>query len=184
MTHLESHCLLSSCAIAERSLLWKQLAAGISEDIETVERSFSIVSSALRNLRKHRIEKRPSRQRIRSHQIECAQIALLKTPDKKWRLSDLANAVSMSPYHLTRIFHEEVGIPLHQYQLRIRIAGAIDSLLDTNDELTQIAFDYGFSSHSHFTSVFRKMIGMTPAELRKQAAGKKIKETRKKLIAH
>ena len=184
MTGLEAHCLLSSNAIAERSLMFKKLTLGIADDIEMVERSFSLVSSALRSLRKKKVEKRPSRQRRRLQQIETVQIALLKAPGKKLSLSVLADSVSMSPFHLTRIFHQQVGTPLHQYHLRVRIAGAINSLLDTNTELTQIALEYGFSSHSHFTSVFHKMIGMTPDEFRMSANSKVKKETRKNLIAH
>jgi AraC-like DNA-binding protein len=169
--------LLSSRTIAERTLLWRKLAFGLTEEFEVVEKCFEFVSSALRKKTNH------SKSR-RSEKIEAVKLALLNHPEEKWSLSRLAQLVSLSPYHLTRIFQQHVGASLHQYHLRVRLAGAIDAILDSKSDLTQIALDYGFSSHSHFTFAFRKMIGMTPDDFRKATTSSLKNGMRKKLIAH
>jgi AraC-like DNA-binding protein len=169
--------LLSSPAIAQRTLLWKKLVSGWTDELEVVEKCFGLVSAALRT-------KTTQARSRRSEKIEVVKLVLLNAPDKKLSLCKLAILVSLSPYQLTRIFRQHVGASLHQYHLRVRMAGAIDSILDSNSDLTQIALDYGFSSHSHFTFAFRKMTGLTPADFRKAATSSLKKEMRKKLIAH
>jgi AraC-like DNA-binding protein len=50
------------------------------------------------------------------------------------------------------------GLPLYRYQLRLRLARALD-LLARYDDLSALAHDLGFSSHSHFTAAFRDTYG-------------------------
>jgi AraC family transcriptional regulator len=175
---IETNSLLPARAIAERNLLSWRLKHQLAEPMEVEETSLNLISSAFINAggSKKRSEHKRSR---RSIQVEAARIALIQNPEQRWTLSDLSQKVDCSPYHLTRIFRKEIGIPLHQYQLRMRIAKSLDALLDTNDDLTNIALDTGFYSHSHFTSAFRQTIGISPTKFRKSANSK----TRKNLIA-
>src|SRR5262249_4550843 len=118
-----------------------------------------------------------------TRQIDAVKILLLNHPDTKWNLADLSRHAECSPFHLTRIFREKVGVPLHQYHLHARLARAVDVLLDTQKDLTTIPLDVVFSSHSHFTAVFRHRIGFSPRQFRKIATQRQIAETRKILIA-
>ena len=54
------------------------------------------------------------------------------------------------------------GTYLYRYQLRLRLARALD-LLGQYDDLTTLSLDLGFSSHSHFSAAFRQAYGRTPA---------------------
>jgi AraC-like DNA-binding protein len=45
----------------------------------------------------------------------------------------------------------------------------VERLLGGDADLAQIGVDLGFSSHSHFTWAFRRVLGLTPSELRRQA---------------
>jgi AraC-like DNA-binding protein len=175
---IETNSLLPARAIAERSLLLWRLKHQLAEPMEVEETSLNLISSAFINAvgSNKRSEYKRSR---RSIQVEAARIALIQNPEKRWTLSELAQKVHCSPYHLTRIFRKEIGIPIHQYQLRMRIAKSLNALLDTKDDLTNIALDTGFSSHSHFTSAFRQTVGISPTEFRKSANSK----MRKNLIA-
>ena len=56
-------------------------------------------------------------------------------------------------------------------------------MLDCGDDLTAIALDAGFASHSHFTARFRSFFGCTPAGLRRLASAAKIAELRKIVTA-
>ena len=175
---IESNSLLTARAIAARNLLSWRLKHQLAAPMEVEETSLNLISSALINAGGGK--KRPEHKRSRrSIQVEAARIALIQNPEQRWTLSDLSQKVDCSPYHLTRLFRKEIGIPLHQYQLRMRIAKSLDALLDTNDDLTNIALDTGFYSHSHFTSAFRQTLGISPTEFRKSANSK----TRKNLIA-
>lgn len=84
------------------------------------------------------------------------------------RLSDVGRAVGASPAYLTSVFRRAEGISLHQYLTRLRLARALVELPHA-DDLTTLAFDTGFSSHSHFTAAFRRAYGLTPSAFRTTA---------------
>lgn len=81
------------------------------------------------------------------------------------RLSDVARAVGASPAYLTDTFRRVEGIPLHGYLTQLRLARALVELRHAND-LTALALNLGFSSHSHFTMAFRRAFGCTPSQFR------------------
>ena len=85
--------------------------------------------------------------------------------------SDVAAHVGLSERHLTRCFHQEVGITLITYLNRYRVNQA-KALLDFGEKgITEIALDVGFSSSSYFTRVFRELVGVSPrAYLQSQCA--------------
>jgi len=71
-------------------------------------------------------------------------------------------------------------VPLHRYQLRARMAAALDEVLDSRRDLTTIGIALGFSSHSHFTACFRASFGATPSAMRR---GTRTQQMRKILTA-
>lgn len=80
-------------------------------------------------------------------------------------LAEIAAAVGCSPTHITRLFRLQEGVPLHRYGLRLRLSRALVSLRRCED-ITDLALELGFSSHSHFTTAFRLAFGMTPSAYR------------------
>ena len=87
-------------------------------------------------------------------------------------LADVAKAVGASPAYLTDVFRRVEGIPLHRYVIQLRLARALTELPHTND-LTRLALALGFSSHSHFTALFRCAFGITPSAFRERAAARR-----------
>jgi AraC family transcriptional regulator len=85
---------------------------------------------------------------------------------RRWTLSEIAAELRASPVYLTQVFQQVEGLPLYRYQLRLRLARALD-LLGQYDDLTDLALDLGFSSHSHFSAAFRAAYGRTPSEFRR-----------------
>ena len=81
-------------------------------------------------------------------------------------LAEIAAAVGVSPVYLTQVFGKVEGMPLYRYQLRLRLARALD-LLPAHDDLALLGFELGFSSHSHFSAAFRRSYGRTPAEFQR-----------------
>lgn len=80
-------------------------------------------------------------------------------------LDEIARDVGVSPIYLTQEFTRSEGIPLYRYHLRLRLADALAALPDCND-ITALALDLGFSSHSHFGFAFRSTFRMTPSQFR------------------
>lgn len=91
---------------------------------------------------------------------------LAASPGQRWTLSEIAQAVHVSPYHLARQFRAATGQTIAGYLLGLRLALALDRLQEGDDDLARIAADLGFASHSHFTERFRRAYGTTPSRLR------------------
>jgi AraC family transcriptional regulator len=81
-------------------------------------------------------------------------------------LAHVAQAVGSSPAYLTDVFRRIEGLSLHRYLVRLRLARALVELPHT-DDLTTLALDLGFSSHSHFTASFRSTFGCAPSVFRR-----------------
>lgn len=84
--------------------------------------------------------------------------------DQDLRLTSLAGVAAMSEYHFARSFKETVGISPHAYVLSRRIARGRAMLSRGEGSLAHVALACGFSSQAHFTTAFRRSLGVTPGE--------------------
>jgi AraC-like DNA-binding protein len=84
------------------------------------------------------------------------------------RLADIGRAVGASPAYLTDVFSKVEGVALHQYLRQLRLSYALVELPHA-DDLTTLALEAGFSSHSHFSASFRHAFGCTPSQYRQTA---------------
>ena len=82
-------------------------------------------------------------------------------------LTEVAAVVGVSMHHFARAFKQSTGIPPHRYLMERRVERAKVLLAQTDLPLPEIAFQLGFSSQSHFTTVLRQMTGTTPKNYRK-----------------
>ena len=98
--------------------------------------------------------------------VDRAKLVLSADLARRWTLAEIAAEVGVSPVYLTQVFQQVEAMPLYRYQLRLRLARALD-LLGQYDDLTTLGLDLGFSSHSHFSSAFRQAYGRTPAEFQR-----------------
>ncbi len=80
----------------------------------------------------------------------------------------IADAVGISQQHLDRIFGQEVGLSVNDYLNRLRIQRAQEYLTNTTDNITLIAMRVGFNDAAYFSRVFRKLVGQSPRDFRKQ----------------
>jgi AraC-like DNA-binding protein len=78
-------------------------------------------------------------------------------------LNTLAQHVSFSPYYLLRVFRAEVGMPPYAYLESVRIRHT-QRLIKAGRPLVEVAAEVGFSSQSHMTRQFKKIIGVTPGQ--------------------
>jgi AraC-like DNA-binding protein len=97
--------------------------------------------------------------------VERAKLVLASDLARRWTLSDVAAEVGVSPVYLTQLFKQVEGMPLYRYQLRLRLARALELL--PGADISALSMDLGFSSHSHFTASFRRAYGRTPVQFLK-----------------
>lgn len=82
-------------------------------------------------------------------------------------LSELAEHVSLSRYYLLRAFRAETGMPPYAYLESVRIRHA-QRLIETGKPLAEVAAEVGFSSQSHLTGRFKRILGVTPGQYASQ----------------
>jgi AraC-like DNA-binding protein len=81
-------------------------------------------------------------------------------------LEQLSGIAGVSSFHLTRLFRESVGLPPHAYLNQVRIFHA-KKLLTLGQPIAEVAFETGFADQSHLTRHFKRIVGVTPGQYRK-----------------
>jgi len=82
-------------------------------------------------------------------------------------MPSIARAAVVHPVYLGKLFHAESCETIASYVNRLRVRAAAEALSTTPATLAEIALDHGFSDQSHFTRVFGKVCGITPAAFRR-----------------
>jgi AraC family transcriptional regulator len=86
------------------------------------------------------------------------------------RMRELAREAGVHPVHLARVFRKIEKRTPGEYQQRLQIRAACELVRDPEWPLAVIAAECGFADQSHFTRVFRRMTGTTPAQFRRAVA--------------
>jgi AraC-like DNA-binding protein len=81
-------------------------------------------------------------------------------------LGQVAKAVNASPFYFCKMFKKITGINFTDFLSRVRIEHAKNLLLNQNLRVSEIAFEVGFQSLTHFNRVFKRIIGQSPTEYR------------------
>ena len=81
-------------------------------------------------------------------------------------LNRIARALGCSVFHLCRSFRRATGLTLHAYRDHVRLRLALERLEDGERDLSRLALDLGYSSHSHFTAAFRRSFNTPPSAAR------------------
>ena len=144
------------------ALLRHSLQHEVAETLEAETLALTLVRRALGE----RTSRAATASRGRQKLVDRAKLVLTSDPTRRWTLAEIAAEIGVSPVYLTQTFQRVEGMPLYQYQLRLRLTRALD-LLAKYDNLAALGMDLGFSSHSHFSSAFRRAYGRTPAEFQR-----------------
>jgi AraC family transcriptional regulator len=138
------------------------------ETIEPLEAEGLVLTLVCRSLGP-RTSHQPGSTYARRRLADRVKILLAGDLSRRWTLADIAAEIRGSPVYLTQVFQQAEGIPLYRYHLRLRLARALD-LIAQCDDLSALAADLGFSSHSHFAAAFRQAYGRSPTAFRESAA--------------
>lgn len=143
------------------AMLRHSLRENIAEILEAESLALTLVLRALGPRTSHAAGATSGRQKL----ADRTKLVLAGDLSRRWTLAEIAADVGVSPVYLTQVFQQVEGLPLYRYQLRLRLARALD-LLGEYDDLSQLALDLGFSSHSHFSAAFQQAYGRSPSEFR------------------
>ena len=87
------------------------------------------------------------------------------------KLGNIARALNMSPFHFCRMFKQATGRTFVEYLSHVRVDRAKILLRDRGFRVSEIAYEVGFQTLTHFNRTFRKLAGCSPTEYRSQAIG-------------
>ena len=89
---------------------------------------------------------------------------------EKLSLENVAEKIYISPYYLSHLFKEELGITFLEYLTRIRMEEAKKLLMDRSLTILDISLRIGYDDPGYFSKVFKKNIGVSPSQYRKQTS--------------
>ena len=81
-------------------------------------------------------------------------------------LAEIAETLGVHPVHLANAFRTEYHCTVGDYRRRLRIDFARREICKPNSSLAQVALAAGFANQAHFSRVFKRLTGMTPAKYR------------------
>ncbi len=83
-------------------------------------------------------------------------------------LGQVARAVHMSTFYFCKMFKKATGTHFTDYVSRVRVEKARNLLLNPNLRISEIAYEVGFQSLTHFNRIFKKLLGQSPTQYRGQ----------------
>jgi AraC-like DNA-binding protein len=149
--------------LAQR-MLFERLAGAARPDALAVEervlRLLDVVLERAHAARALRRESPPDRDCV-----EAARVFLARRFSEPLTLAGVAAAAGVTAPHLCRSFRQASGRTLSAHRLELRLRASLERVA-AGDDLSTLALDLGFSSHSHFSARFRRAFGVTPSEAR------------------
>ena len=84
------------------------------------------------------------------------------------RVSEIAQASGLSPWHFQRVFRAVVGETVGGYIRKRRLSKSIEALLETDRRILDIALEHGFESQEAYTRAFRALFELPPGRFRER----------------
>lgn len=113
--------------------------------------------------------RRTSRNGLTSPQFLQIRDFIFANLDRNFSLAELGALFAVSPFIISRLFKNTVGISPHKYVVLARIEEAKRLLANTGMALCDISAALGFANQSHFTRMFAQASGVTPGQYRRTA---------------
>jgi AraC-like DNA-binding protein len=154
---LARHMPVDRLAYLQQHLLARHLTDAPHDSLFIEETALHVLRAVLRS--------EAARATRDAHRVlaEAAKELLVATMAEPLSLHELAARLSVSPFHLARVFRRETGYSLHAYRIHLRLRQALVRLPESRGNFTGLALELGFASHSHFTDTFRRTFGVAPS---------------------
>lgn len=155
---------IDSRAQALVALLRHGLHNGTIEPLEAENLALTLVCRSVGAKTSHECRATHGSRRL----SDRVKVLLASDLSRRWTLAEIASEIRGSAVYLTQVFQQVEGIPLYRYHLRLRLARSLD-LIARYDDVSTLAADLGFSSHSHFSAAFRQAYGRSPTAFKRCA---------------
>jgi AraC-like DNA-binding protein len=119
-------------------------------------------------------------QKAVSNYTEQCKDYIYRNYHNKIYLEEVADAIGVSPGHLSRVFRSDTGMSIQDYIQKFRVERAANLLKYSEASLTEISDYVCFHSQSHFGNVFKRYMGMTPKQYREKYKEKEFQSKNKK----
>jgi AraC family transcriptional regulator len=169
-----THAPMSAAAYLLNRLIVRRLEDEEPRDhLEVEETLFCLLSyavasdGAVQGAKEMRVRERTRAQHARL--VEGTKAFLAERVTERLTLAEVAGEMLVSPFHLARVFRAGTGFALHEYQNQLRLRLALERVLEPDANLTTVALELGFASHSHFTDSFRRTFTLAPSRIRKMS---------------
>jgi AraC family transcriptional regulator len=110
---------------------------------------------------------KPDTRTFYQHAVQRVVTHLVTHLDESADLAALASLACLSPYHFHRVFRGMVGETPLELLRRLRLERAAHTLLETEEQVTAVAFAAGYETHEAFTRAFRAAFGEAPSMFRR-----------------
>jgi AraC-like DNA-binding protein len=157
--------LSAPLSLRQRALFHFARRHGHADPLAVQEESIAIAEEVANNIRGAKPE------RVSLAVVERARAALAVQFASTVSLAELARQLDVSPAYLSRAFRAATGETLHAFREDLRLRRSLDLLPDARGDFTRVALELGYSSHSHFSSRFRRHFGMTPVQFVDRTTG-------------
>ncbi len=110
--------------------------------------------------------------------VERARAVIEARSGEALSLEEIARSVHSSTFHFCKIFKRATGMTFTQYLSMVRVAKAKKLLANPQARISEVAFEAGFASLTHFNRMFLRIAGQSPTDFRRGISHKEHKEHR------
>lgn len=110
--------------------------------------------------------------------VRLAKAYIMQHLTEPLSLETVSSNVNVSPFHFCKVFKRGTGMTFTDYVNHVRVEKARRMLLRPGARITDVAYDVGFQSLSHFNRSFRRIVNESPTEYRAR-----LKSTRPSMLA-
>lgn len=172
----------TAALFSRQRALYNRARAGTLDALEGEEEVLAIVAEVLRLAEREHASRAHSTSgrvspgvRRRRDLAEGARAILAASVTENRSVAEIARTLDTSPFHLCRVFREQVGQTMHAYRVALRVRLAIERLSVPVRRravtLAAVASEVGFASHAHFVRICQRELGVAPGRLRKMLCG-------------
>jgi AraC-like DNA-binding protein len=152
--------------LRQRALFERLLRAEAVGDLELEETVLDLLAAVLDAAYAHRRPTTPPEHGDEDDVVRRARAVLGDRLAEDLSLAAVARELGVSRGRLCRVFRQRTGTTMHAYRDQVRLRTALEALASPGRDLTQLALDLGYSSHSHFTDRFRRAFSVAPSAAR------------------
>jgi AraC-like DNA-binding protein len=153
------------------AILLRRAHLALEGPSSTLERESLLIEALACLVARYAVDKRLPHRTGREHgAVKLAKEYLESLPGENVSLERLAHEAGLSPFHLCRVFRQEIGLSPHAYQVLVRVQLA-KRLLAEGVSIAQIAVEAGFFDQAHLTRHFKRIFGVTPGRYLAQNPG-------------